>query len=112
ILAVALTFVILTGGIDLSVGSVIAVSSVAGVMLLGAGWNPWVVVVLMIAIGALSGLIAGVLVQYFNVQPFIATLAMMFLGRGLASILSTVPERVADDSPLLLLGEELKIVDG
>lgn len=112
ILAVALTFVILTGGIDLSVGSVIAISSVAGVMLLNAGWNPWVVVVLMILIGSGSGAIAGVLVQYFNVQPFIATLAMMFLGRGLASMLSTVPERVADDSPLLLLGEKFKLYDG
>lgn len=112
ILAIALTFVILTGGIDLSVGSVIAVSSVAGVMLLNAGWNPWLVVVLMILIGASSGLIAGVLVQYFDVQPFIATLAMMFLGRGLASILSTVPERVADDSQFMVLGAELKILDG
>ncbi|GGD30762.1 sugar ABC transporter permease [Microbacterium faecale] len=112
ILAVALTFVIVTGGIDLSVGSVIAVSSVAGVMLLNAGWNPWLVAVLMILIGALSGVIAGVLVQYFNVQPFIATLAMMFLGRGLASILSTVPERVPDDSALMLLGEKLKLYDG
>lgn len=112
ILAVALTFVILTGGIDLSVGSVIAVSSVAGVMLLNAGWNPWVVVVLMILIGSASGAIAGVLVQYFNVQPFIATLAMMFLGRGLASMLSTVPERVPDDSAMLLLGEKIKLYDG
>lgn len=112
ILAVGLTFVILTGGIDLSVGAVIAFSSVSGVLLINAGWNPWLVMVLMIAIGSVFGLISGVLIQYFNVQPFIATLAMMFLGRGLASILSTVPERLADESPFRLLAEQFKIVDG
>ena len=49
ILAVGMTFVILTGGIDLSVGSIIAFSSVAGVMLSNAGWNPLVVIVVMLA---------------------------------------------------------------
>ncbi|UOE44027.1 ABC transporter permease [Agromyces larvae] len=112
ILAVAMTFVILTGGIDLSVGSVIAISSVAGVMLANAGWNPWVVILLMVLIGAAFGLASGILIQYFNVQPFIATLAMMFLGRGLASLLSTQPERLADDSPILWLGEQFKVIDG
>ena len=112
ILAVAMTFVILTGGIDLSVGSVIALSSVAGVMLSNAGWNPWVVIVLMILIGTAFGLASGILIQYFNVQPFIATLAMMFLGRGLASLLSTTPERLAEDSPILWFGEQFKVVDG
>lgn len=112
VLAVALTFVILTGGIDLSVGSVIAVSSVAGVMLSNAGWNPLVVIVLMIVIGGLFGLVSGVLIRYFNVQPFIATLAMMFLGRGLASLLSTKPEQLPADSPIRLISEKIKIIDG
>src|SRR5690606_15610184 len=85
ILAVGMTFVILTGGIDLSVGAVIAVTSVSGVMLINAGWNTWLVVGLMVVMGSAFGLASGVLVRYFNVQPFIATLAMMFLGRGLAS---------------------------
>lgn len=112
IIAVGMTFVILTGGIDLSVGSVIALSSVAGVMLSNAGWNPYAVIVLMILIGTVSGLASGILIQYFNVQPFIATLAMMFLGRGLASLLSTVPERLADDSPIRWLGSQFKVIDG
>ena len=60
-------------------------------MLTKAGWNPWSSS-LMILIGSVFGLVSGVLIQYFNVQPFIATLAMMFLARGLASMLSTVPE--------------------
>ncbi len=112
ILAVALTFVILTGGIDLSVGAVIALSSVSGVLLINAGWNAWLVIVTMILIGGLFGLMSGALIQYFDVQPFIATLAMMFLARGLASILSTVPERLPDDSALRLLATPIKLVDG
>ena len=84
IIAVGMTFVILTGGIDLSVGAVIAFSSVAGVMLMNTGINGWLVILLMIGIGALFGLGSGVLVQYFDVQPFIATLAMMVAARGLA----------------------------
>lgn len=112
VLAVAMTFVILTGGIDLSVGSIIALSSVGGVMLAQAGWNPVVVVIIMIVIGSVFGAVSGVLVQYFSVQPFIATLAMMFLGRGLASLLSTQPERLPDGSPILWLGSQFKLIDG
>ncbi|SDS20264.1 ABC transporter permease [Jiangella sp. DSM 45060] len=112
ILAVGLTFVILTGGIDLSVGAVIAFSSVAGVMLSNAGWHPVAAVLVMVLIGSVLGLISGVLIQYFGVQPFIATLATMFLARGLASMLSTVPERLADDSAIRDLATQLKIIDG
>ena len=110
ILAVGLTFVIISGGIDLSVGAIIALSSVSGVMLANAGWNAWLVMLVMILIGSAIGLTSGILVQYFDVQPFIATLAMMFLGRGLASMLSTVPVRLDESSGILLLGTKLKII--
>ena len=112
ILAVGLTFVILTGGVDLSVGAIIAISSLVGVMLANAGWNPFVVIVLMILIGSAFGAASGILIQYFNVQPFIATLAMMFLARGLASMLSTTPERLADETPIRTLSTEIKVIDG
>lgn len=112
VLAVALTFVIITGGIDLSVGAIIALSSVAGVMLANAGWNAIAVVIAMIGIGTVFGVISGVLIRYFNVQPFIATLAMMFLGRGLAALLSTKPERLGEESPIRWLGQQLKVIDG
>ncbi|QEO15505.1 sugar ABC transporter permease [Agromyces intestinalis] len=112
ILAVGLTFVILTGGIDLSVGAIIAFSSVAGVMLINAGWNPWLAVLIMIVSGSAFGAVSGILIQYYNVQPFIATLAMMFLGRGLASMLSTVPQRIGDDSPVRILAAQMKLIDG
>jgi ribose/xylose/arabinose/galactoside ABC-type transport system permease subunit len=112
ILAVGMTFVILLGGIDLSVGAVIAFASVAGVMLVNAGWNPWLAMVLMVAMGAGFGAVSGVLIQYFHVQPFIATLATMFLARGLASMLSTVPERLPADSAVRLVDYDFKLIDG
>ena len=112
ILAVALTFVIISGGIDLSVGAIIALSSVSGAMLAEAGWSTGLVILVMILIGSTIGLLSGVLIQFFNVQPFIATLAMMFLGRGLASMLSTVPVRLEGDSGILLLGTKIKVIDG
>ena len=112
LIAVGLTFVILMGGIDLSVGAVIAFSSVAGVMLVNAGWNPWVATVMMVAMGAGFGALSGTLIHHFDVQPFIATLATMFLARGLASMLSTVPERLPADSDLRLANHSFKLVDG
>ncbi len=112
ILAVGMTIVIVSAGIDLSVGAVVAFSSVAGVMIMNFGVNGWLSMLLMILFGAMFGLMAGVMIQYFNVQPFIATLAMMFLARGLASILSTTPVMAPADSPILLLATDWKIIDG
>ncbi|GAA2182515.1 sugar ABC transporter permease [Brooklawnia cerclae] len=112
ILAVGMTFVILTGGIDLSVGAVIAFSSLAGVMLTNAGLNGWLAMIVMVLVGTLFGLFSGVLIQYFNFQPFIATLATMFLARGLASMLSTDPQRVDADSPIKLVSADIKLIDG
>jgi simple sugar transport system permease protein len=112
ILAVALTFVIITGGIDLSVGAVVALCSVAGVLATQAGLPAPLAIGLMIALGLACGSLSGTLVQVFGVQPFIATLALMFLARGLASMLSTVPERLPEGSGLLALGQPIKLIDG
>lgn len=112
ILAVGMTIVIVSAGIDLSVGAIVAFSSVAGVMLMNIGVNGWLSMAMMIVFGAMFGLIAGVMIQYFGVQPFIATLAMMFLARGLASILSTTPVNAPEDSPIMLLAVDWKIFDG
>ena len=79
ILAVGMTFVILTAGIDLSVGSVMAFTGILGAQLLANGVPAWLAVVVMLAGGAVIGLLIGVLVQYFSVQPFIASLAGLFL---------------------------------
>ncbi len=85
LIALGQTLVILTGGIDLSVGSIIAVSSMS------AAWvavrNPdqlWLAPVAAIAVGLICGAINGLLVSVANVPPFVATLAMLTAGSGLA----------------------------
>ena len=88
ILAVGMTFVILTGGIDLSVGAVMAFTGMFGASLLRDGVPSAIVVPTMLLLGAAFGLVIGILVQYFDVQPFIASLAAMFAARGLAFMVS------------------------
>ena len=88
VLAVGMTFVILTGGIDLSVGSVIALSTVILATALKAGWPMPLAVGAVLVVGPLLGLMMGLVIEYFDVQPFIATLAGMFLARGLCYVIS------------------------
>jgi simple sugar transport system permease protein len=102
ILAVGMTFVIVTGGIDLSVGSVMAFTGISCASLLHAGYPAAVVVPLIIVAGGVIGLLIGCLVQYFDVQPFIASLAGLFLARGLAFVVSLKSIRVEDSSVLWL----------
>ncbi|WP_376768118.1 ABC transporter permease [Nonomuraea rhodomycinica] len=89
ILAFGSTFVIVTGGIDLSVGSVAALSAIA--LAWGAtpaGW-PWpVATVAGLAVGVACGLVNAVLIAYGKLPPFIATLAMLGVARGLALVIS------------------------
>jgi simple sugar transport system permease protein len=90
VVAVGMTFVILTGGIDLSVGSVVALSSMISASLMaGPGWPAYVVIPLVLLVGSTLGLIMGYLIHAFDIQPFIATLAGMFLARGLCYTIGT-----------------------
>lgn len=89
IAAIGMTFVILSGGIDLSVGSVIALTTMVSASLVEKhGFSPAVVIPLVLAMGAGIGLVMGVVIQYFEVQAFIVTLAGMFLTRGLCYLIS------------------------
>jgi len=92
IIAVGMTFVILTAGIDLSVGSLVAVVGVLTTLLLAAvtplGVAFPVAVLAGLALGALSGLIAGTVITRFSITPFIVTLALMTIWRGTAFILT------------------------
>jgi galactofuranose transport system permease protein len=88
VLAVGMTFVILTGGIDLSVGSVVALSTVIVATTLKAGWPMPLAVGTVLVVGPLLGLMMGLVIEYFDVQPFIVTLAGMFLARGLCYVIS------------------------
>ena len=112
ILAVGMTFVILTGGIDLSVGAVMAFTGMLGASMLRDGVPTPVVVPVMLIIGAGMGLGVGVLVQYFGVQPFIASLAAMFAARGLAFMVSLASIRVDDPAILWLQSTRLQVAPG
>ena len=84
ILAAGMTFVIITTGIDLSVGSTIAVSGCIAVLAAQQGLNPQLAILLGMVIGALIGLINGFLIAYCNLAAFIVTLGTMTFMRGLA----------------------------
>ena len=88
VLAVGMTFVILTGGIDLSVGAVVALSTVVVATMLKSGWPAPVAIAAAMLVGPLLGLTIGLIIEYFEVQPFIVTLAGMFLARGLCYVIS------------------------
>lgn len=84
LIGIGATCVILTGGIDLSTGSVVALSGVAAAMLVNAGLPVPIGMVLGIFVGGICGLINGVLVTRMKLPPFIATLGMMMVARGVA----------------------------
>ncbi|MHB8063782.1 MAG: ABC transporter permease [Ruminiclostridium sp.] len=85
-LALGVTFVLMTGGIDISVGSILAVSSAVGLGLIKSGVPTVVGVIVMLAIGALFGLMNGVLTTKFQIPALIVTLGTMGIGRGLVLI--------------------------
>ncbi|MEJ3749396.1 galactofuranose ABC transporter, permease protein YjfF [Actinomycetes bacterium KLBMP 9797] len=90
VVAVGMTFVILTGGIDLSVGSVVALSTMISASLLEQrGWPAFVVLPLVLLVGSTLGFLMGCIIHYFDIQPFIVTLAGMFLARGLCYVIGT-----------------------
>jgi ribose transport system permease protein len=89
VLACGMTVVIIAGGIDLSVGSVLGLSAVLFSMLtIHRAWSPWLAIPATMAAGAACGLVSGWVAARFRVQPFIATLAMMVFARGLAKLIS------------------------
>ncbi|GAB1668769.1 ABC transporter permease [Mannheimia haemolytica] len=84
LIGIGATCVILTGGIDLSTGSVVALSGVAAAMIVNAGVPVPLGMILGILVGGICGLINGILVTRMKLPPFIATLGMMMVARGLA----------------------------
>jgi simple sugar transport system permease protein len=86
--AIGMTFVILTGGIDLSVSGVVALTTVASAALLREGWNEWIVILLMLLMGMTLGATMGSFIAFMKVQPFIATLAGMWFARGMCFFIS------------------------
>lgn len=91
ILALGVTFVIATGGIDLSIGTVCIASSVVAGYCYSLGMPLWLTIPMMLAIGALFGLLNGFLVAKLKLPAFIATLGTMMISRGLSAIIVAVP---------------------
>ncbi len=89
IMAVGMTFVILIGGIDLSVGSILALSMmVLGYLNVSAGYPMGIAIIGALLASALAGTVSGLLITEFRVPAFIATLAMMSIARGLANMIT------------------------
>ncbi|MFC1542197.1 ABC transporter permease, partial [Candidatus Latescibacterota bacterium] len=82
--AMGMTFIIISGGIDLSVGSVIALVTVVTALMIDFGFNPLLAVLAGIFSGTLCGMVSGLLIGYLGIIPFIATLGMMGIARGTA----------------------------
>ena len=99
LLAIGMTFVILTGGIDLSVGSLVGVTAMIAGMLINKGLiipalgvvvypHTWMILVISIGVSTLLGAVNGIVITRFNVAPFIATLGMMYIARGFAGLIN------------------------
>lgn len=88
ILATGMTFVIISAGIDLSVGSVLALSGCVMAIALNAGVGIFPGILLAVGVGSLCGLANGFMTGYLRVPPFIATLGMMSVARGLALVVT------------------------
>ncbi|MCO4318155.1 ABC transporter permease [Phyllobacterium sp. 21LDTY02-6] len=88
ILAIGMTAVIASRGVDLSVGAVMAVSGALAATMTVAGYPVPVAVIAAIGVGLLCGLWNGVLVAYFDLQPIVATLILMVTGRGIAQLIT------------------------
>jgi len=105
IIAVAMTFVITSAGIDLSVGSILALVTVIGFALIKGGMNPALAVAIMFSLGALIGAFTGVLITLVKIPPFIATLGMMVSLRGLALLHSAGTMHFGLPESLVWLGQ-------
>ena len=99
ILGIGMTFVILTGGIDLSVGSLVGLSAMIAGMLINQGIilpalgiiiypHTWLIMFIAVVAGTLMGGISGLIITRFNVAPFIATLGMLYVARGMALLIN------------------------
>ena len=87
--AIGMTFVICTGGIDLSVGGQVTLISVVGTFLMMGGMNPWIALILMLVMGVAIGAFNGLFVSYLKLPAFMVTLAVMNITNGVAYFLTS-----------------------
>ncbi len=110
ITACGMSLVMITGGIDISVGGVVALVSMSCAVYLDfGGGNLFLSFLLAIGIGLAFGIVQGFLVAYLDIQPFIVTLAGMFLARGLTTIVHTAPFNVQNEAFVALKGTRINV---
>jgi galactofuranose transport system permease protein len=113
IVAIGMTFVIISGGIDLSVGAVVALATIlCAVMAERWHWPLALILLAVLACGALYGAAMGALIHYFRLQPFIVTLAGMFLARGTCFLITTQSIPINDPSFHALAGFSISVGSG
>lgn len=113
VVAIGVTFVILTGGIDLSVGSVVALSTMLTAWLVERqGWPLFAAIPLVLLVGAGGGALMGWVIHTFEIQPFIVTLAGMFLARGLCYTISTESISISDPTTVTIAQTRLVMPGG
>ncbi|MEG2361705.1 MAG: ABC transporter permease [Christensenella sp.] len=88
IIAVGQAFVIITSGIDLSVGSFISLGGVSCATMIVAGINPWLALILAVGFGVGLGMVSGMVIVKLKINPFIATLAMLNIVKGISYLIS------------------------
>jgi ribose transport system permease protein len=96
LMGIGVTFTIITGGIDLSIGSIIALSGTIAVMAANAGVSIWLSMILGLLVGILTGFLNGLMITRLKLPPFIATLGMMMVARG---VVLTITNAMAFPAP-------------
>lgn len=116
ILALGIIFVIIAGGIDLSIGTVMTISSVmAGVIITNLGFPIWVGLIVAVCTGAFFGFTSGFLVAKLKLQPFIATLGVMMITKGLSLVISGTKPIYFNETPAfrkITVGALIKFGEG
>ncbi|MGF6758593.1 galactofuranose ABC transporter, permease protein YjfF [Paraburkholderia sp. GAS42] len=113
IVAIGMTFVIVSGGIDLSVGSVVALTTIVEAVLAErAHLSVWIILPIVLVMGTLFGAVQGALIHFFRLQPFIVTLAGMFFARGLCFLITTQSITISDPTFKAISAYRLKIGTG
>lgn len=111
IIAVGMTFVLIAKEIDLSVGSVLALSAVSAGYLYSLGLNPWLAMIAGIITGGLCGLVVGTIVVFGKVSSFIVTLGMLSVARGLTQLITGgLPQQMPAELKFIGQGRVFEIV--
>ena len=109
IVACGLTIVMIGGGIDISVGGVTALVVMSCIVHMNAGGSIFSAILLALAIGLAFGIVQGYLIAYLEIQPFIITLAGMFFARGMTTIVSLEPQKIAHEGFKQLMNTKVQI---